>query len=225
MPAQAVFSTPPLILFDTLRILAGIACLVLVCITPYAVQQREMKWSQRVRFIGSAALSVALISSYIQNLGTLPPVPWRTLLGGVGAIAIAVGSIFYVKERDEPQDPVIRNTDRLENVNAAFVIANDEGRIITASGMCQTVIGWQPSALIGRPLATLIPVRYLDAHFAGMQRMADTGETRIAGIEQSMSVMTRERVERPIRLVVLPLPQQEPEDTHRYLGIMMRPQE
>ena len=226
-PYPELFSTPSLIFFDSLRIVAGLACLVMVVTAPYAIYRDGMNWHQKLRFIGAAGLAVALIASYISTLGTNPQVPWRSLVAAVSVIMTSIGYVAYVRQRqsEQPMEPPTRNVDRMENVNAAFIIADENGRIITASGMTNQVIGWNSTALIGRPLATLVPPRYIDSHFAGMDRMAQTGEARISGVEQSMSVMTRDRVERPIRLFVLPLPQIEPADSHRYLGIMMRPPE
>lgn len=91
-----MFGTPELILFDSLRIVAGLASLGVIALTPYALTRHRMDWSQKTRFVGLAMLSAAIVGAYLEALGTVPAAWWRTALICAGAVFGLVGLVGFV---------------------------------------------------------------------------------------------------------------------------------
>lgn len=67
----------------------------------------------------------------------------------------------------------------LQRVSVATVVADDDNRIIFINEAAGELLGWEPSALIGRRLTVLIPPELREAHLAGFSRLQVTGEPRI----------------------------------------------
>jgi len=63
-------------------------------------------------------------------------------------------------------------------------------------------IAWDKEMLVGRPLDTLIPDRFLRAHHEGFKRFRESGETRVAGRTISVPVLGADGKEHPVRLTV-----------------------
>ena len=216
------FGSPELILFDSARLIGMVGAMIVAAVTPYALARHQMGWSQKIRFLSGLLLSVALVSSYWSNLGELPTSGWRTLTIVVSIVCMAIGYIAYLRQQPMmTPEPEIRNIDRMGNIPAVFIAADDLGRIITVSGQTQDIIGWEDTSLIGRPIATIIPPSYLDRHFAGMDRLARTGQSDIFGKTIEVNALTRLGNEMPVNLTVLELPKAEPNGPRRFLGIIL----
>ena len=91
-----MFSTPGLIVWDTLRIIAAVGGLAVVGMTPFALAKPRMTWDQRIRFIGSAMLGAAVIGAYLYQLGTYPEQWWRTILVVLGIVFGAIGLAHFL---------------------------------------------------------------------------------------------------------------------------------
>ena len=62
------------------------------------------------------------------------------------------------------------------NAGECFVVADDAGRIVFANPAVERVFGYDPEALVGRPVRSLIPSRFRPAHRAGFRAYLDSGE-------------------------------------------------
>jgi len=94
-----MFSTPALVLWDSLRILAAVAALFVVGVTPF-ILLRTLSWHQRIRFVASAIVAAAIVGGYLQSLGTVPDQwGWRTVLITLGMIGFAVGCLAYLQDQ------------------------------------------------------------------------------------------------------------------------------
>lgn len=92
-----MFSTPELIVWDGLRLVAALASLVVSLTTPWIVMGRAMTWHQRLRFIGAALVGAAIVSAYLQALGTVPRTYWHTVAISIGMVMLAIGWVTYLR--------------------------------------------------------------------------------------------------------------------------------
>lgn len=100
-----MFATPYLVVFDSLRLIAGIAAIALIGCTPFALTRPHLRWHQRLRFIGSALVSFAIVGAYLQALGTQPTQWWRTVAITIGVIAGLVGMIAFFRDQNDRVPP------------------------------------------------------------------------------------------------------------------------
>lgn len=213
-----MFGTPALIWPDTLRIVAALASIVTVAITPYVlIKGRNFGWPRQLRIAGAALVGLSITGGYLATLGAPVPSLWRLVLITMGAIAQAVGLVAFVaRERYRTDEqPTARPVDLLAHIPVALIVADSQSRMLSVAGDTQAVIGWTPGELKGRPLAAIIPSRYVPKHLAAIDRLVATGETSVAGKLLPLYAIDRLRQERPVTLMVLPLP------GSRFLGVLM----
>ena len=85
-----------IVLWDVLRIVAAVAALVVLAVTPFAVIRTPLVWHQKARFIGLAMLGPPVIGGYLTQLGTVPDQGgWRTVLIATGLVVAAAGMVGY----------------------------------------------------------------------------------------------------------------------------------
>jgi len=68
--------------------------------------------------------------------------------------------------------------------NTAFdgiIIADSGDRIIDCNDSAARIFGYPRAALIGKPVSTIMPERYREAHGEGLKRFLETGESRAQG--------------------------------------------
>lgn len=61
---------------------------------------------------------------------------------------------------------------------APLIFANSDGYITGISDAFREAYGWDAADLVGRPLTTIIPPRFHDAHHLGFARFLTTGQQR-----------------------------------------------
>lgn len=212
------------ILYDSLRLVSILASLVIAALLPYVLLKRKINLGHQVRFISSALLAVGFTVSNIIRFGEPPTIPATFIIISFGVIGLSIGHVCYLREAPAvaPDDvPEFKYIDRMANIPAALIIADQHGRIVTASGMTEYVIGWTVTSLVGRPLGTIIPEQFRSGHYAGMDRVVNGGPDKVSGKVQHVSVCTSQGEERPIQLMVLPLERLAPGDARRFLGIIL----
>lgn len=211
-PQVRLLSNP----WDAVRWVSVAACLA-VAATTVATIIHPMLWHQRARIVGAAMLAVGIIAANLTSLGTTPPQWWRTLLITAGVVLLAVGMVALARHQrhtEPPPPPTVRTVDRLGGVPAAVVVADATSRIVAAAGQPSALLGWTADQLTGRPLASIIPDQYRADHFTGLQRLATTGETRVAWQRLELAATHRDHREVPVNLLVAPLP------GGRFLGVL-----
>ena len=82
----------------------------------------------------------------------------------------------------------------------AIVTADAEGRIVSWNPAAERTFGYSADEIIGSPLDDLVPKRFRAAHRQGLQRVVDTGKTRIIGKTVEVFGLHKNGDEFPIEL-------------------------
>ncbi|HKP32784.1 MAG TPA: ATP-binding protein [Chitinophagaceae bacterium] len=74
----------------------------------------------------------------------------------------------------------------------AIIVINQESIIQLWNPMAEQIFGWKMEEVVGSSIAdTIIPAEYHSAHFAGMKRLLQTGESHI--LNRTVEVMARNK--------------------------------
>lgn len=195
-------------LYDALRIVAAISAILLIAASPWVVLRSGQHWTMRARIIGSALVCVGLAAAYLATLGQPTAAPWRLTIIAAGVFTQAVGAgvyLWHLRRGVDVLQPPVRTVDMLSHLPVAVIVADKESRILTVAGNSAAVLGWTPSELRGRPLATIIPPRYVAKHLSGIERYNQTGDVTIAGKLLPLYALDKDRAERPVTLNVQPI--------------------
>jgi PAS domain S-box-containing protein len=82
----------------------------------------------------------------------------------------------------------------------AIVSADGRGNIVAWNRGAERIFGYREGEVLGRPLATLMPERYREAHRTGLARASATGETRIIGRTVEFPGLHKDGTEFPLEL-------------------------
>ncbi|GAB2508296.1 diguanylate cyclase domain-containing protein [Lysobacter humi (ex Lee et al. 2017)] len=89
----------------------------------------------------------------------------------------------------------------LEQANDAFIMVDEDGRVVEWNRAARTIFGFTRSQAIGRLLTDLIiPEAQHAAHTRGMRRYLETGETSVVGRRVEMLACTRDGREIPVEM-------------------------
>lgn len=111
------------------------------------------------------------ISAYLPAaLGDIPAADLESLILDV----ISSNRAKHDSERDS-----VRLRALLANMSDAIVTVDTEGIIRDANAGLETVLGYPPEAVEGRPLTVLIPPDLVDAHLDAFERYRRTGEQQL----------------------------------------------
>lgn len=91
---------------------------------------------------------------------------------------------------------LVREADR------GVVAADDANRIVAISRPLADAVGWDPAALVGRRVVTLIPPRLREAHVAGFSRHLSTGEAHVLGVPLELPVLRSDGSELLCRFMI-----------------------
>jgi diguanylate cyclase (GGDEF)-like protein/PAS domain S-box-containing protein len=91
----------------------------------------------------------------------------------------------------------------LQSAHEAFVAMDAGGFIIDWNSEAEATFGWSQEEAVGRVLAdTIIPERYREAHWHGLQRYLETGEERVLGKRIEIDALHRAGYEFPVELTI-----------------------
>jgi sigma-B regulation protein RsbU (phosphoserine phosphatase) len=94
----------------------------------------------------------------------------------------------------------------IQNALDAIILMNANELITDWNPQAERVFGWARNEALGLSLAeTIIPPRYRQAHYLGLQRFLKTGEGAIINKRVELSALHRDGHEFPIELTVSPL--------------------
>src|SRR5215470_9991399 len=83
-----------------------------------------------------------------------------------------------------------------------YVLASDDGKIVYANRAIERMLGWDPVALVGKPLTTIMPPAYHAKHLEGFAHYLETGEKRVMGIAVGAEALSQDGKKVPINLYV-----------------------
>src|SRR6266545_2612729 len=89
-----------------------------------------------------------------------------------------------------------------DTANDAIVSADDQGRIIYLNRGAERMFGYAREDAAGRPLTTLMPERFHEAHRTGFGRFLSTGRSLILGKTLELTAVNRAGHEFPIELSI-----------------------
>ncbi|MBF0248884.1 MAG: PAS domain S-box protein, partial [Alphaproteobacteria bacterium] len=88
-----------------------------------------------------------------------------------------------------------------QSAQDAIITVDRAGRIVQWNHGAQSLFGYDDADIVGKPVTTLIPERYRDAHAAGFERVMAGGERRLlAPVE--VEVVGGDGVEFPVELTI-----------------------
>lgn len=134
------------------------------------------------------------------------------LLGIVGQIGGSVGQFLQRKRAaDEVAGHRARKAAMLDSALDAVVSIDHRGIILEWSPAATDTFGWTAEEARGRSLAdTIIPLRFREAHAAGMAAHLTTGQTNILGRTVELVAIRKDGVEIPVDVGITRLPDVEP---------------
>jgi PAS domain S-box-containing protein len=69
----------------------------------------------------------------------------------------------------------------LQQTSVPVVVVDHRGLITQVNPRFEEVFGWQRSEILGKPLTTIIPKTFRDAHHVGFSRFLGTGQPTLLG--------------------------------------------
>ncbi|MFE5209487.1 SpoIIE family protein phosphatase [Streptomyces sp. NPDC056600] len=96
-----------------------------------------------------------------------------------------------------PFDPV-----QVRDSRTPTVAADEENRIVAVNAAAAGMLGWEPDALVGRRLLTIIPEHLRQRHKEAFTSLLFTGRARILGRSVPLPALHRDGRQVPIRLVI-----------------------
>jgi adenylate cyclase len=94
-----------------------------------------------------------------------------------------------------------QNLEAIINAAAdAIITADHHGRIAAWNPAAERLFGHTAEQAIGESVTLIVPERFRDAHWAGLQRVVETGETHIIGTTVDVFGLRRDGTEFPLAL-------------------------
>jgi len=88
----------------------------------------------------------------------------------------------------------------VETATDAIVTGDSDGNVVFWNESAERIFGYPADAILGRPVADLMPERFREAHREGLRRIQSTGETRLIGKTVEMTGLRRDGNEFPVEL-------------------------
>jgi PAS domain S-box-containing protein len=88
----------------------------------------------------------------------------------------------------------------VESATDAIVLADHRGHIVSLNNAAQRFFGYRADEMLGKPLTLLMPVRYRMAHQQGLERLRNTGESRVIGRTVELHGLRKDGSEFPLAL-------------------------
>ncbi|MPY95197.1 MAG: PAS domain S-box protein [Acidimicrobiia bacterium] len=121
----------------------------------------------------------------------------------VEKVASELGELL---ERRALHDQIRLSEERFRSVaNSAvdaIMSADAEGRILTWNQGAEQMFGWRADEVVGQPLTVIVPERFRAAHRQGVERVATTGHSTLAGQVIELAAIRKDGGEMPIELSI-----------------------
>lgn len=115
-----------------------------------------------------------------------------------------------ITNRKEAEKQLKESKDRfrqiLDTAQEAFVAMNAAGEISSWNRAAEQTFGWPSEKAVGRPLAdVIVPARYREAHWLGLQKFMKTGKGPIMNKRIELMALHRDGHEFPVEMTVTPV--------------------
>jgi two-component system, chemotaxis family, CheB/CheR fusion protein len=134
--------------------------------------------------------------------------PDEELLRTVTAIGHQIGQYLERQWSAEAlAESELRKSAILETALDAIVTIDGASRVVEFNPAAEATFGYQREDAIGKSMPELIiPPRYRDAHYAGLQRYLETGKTHMLGQRVELSAVRSDGSEFPVELAITRVP-------------------
>lgn len=109
-----------------------------------------------------------------------------------------------IGERERAEEALraseVRFRSVVQSATDAIILADSQGRIIAWNQGAHAIFGYTEAEILGKPLLTLLPARYRDAHQQGIDRLLSTGEARLMGKTPEFHGLRRDGSEFPLEI-------------------------
>jgi PAS domain S-box-containing protein len=115
-----------------------------------------------------------------------------------------------ITNRKEAERQLKESKDRfreiLDTAQEAFVAMNSAGEITSWNRAAEQTFGWRAEKALGRPLAeVIVPERYREAHWKGLEKFLKTGKGPIMNKRIELMALHHDGHEFPIEMTVTPV--------------------
>jgi PAS domain S-box-containing protein len=115
-----------------------------------------------------------------------------------------------ITNRKEAERQLVESKDRfrqiLDTAQEAFIAMNAAGEITAWNRAAEQTFGWPAEKALGRPLAeVIVPERYREAHWRGLQKFMKTGKGPIMNKRIELMALHKDGHELPVEMTVAPV--------------------
>ena len=151
---------------------------------------------------------VACLSLYASEEHAFDPDTQRLLMDMVANIDFALDLFAVQQERTQYQKSLLASEQRarqvMENALDAIINMDTGGFIIEWNKAAERIFGYKRSDALGRSLAeVIVPEVYREAHNKGLQRLQNSGESKMLGRSIEITAMRSNGAEFPVELTII----------------------
>lgn len=124
------------------------------------------------------------------------------MIGMVGMMCLWLERKEDAQQRTEASRQQYEITLRavVQSAADAIVLADGEGRILSWNKAATTVFGYREREVLGKPLTMLMPEQYRAAHQRGLDRVRETGQSKLIGHTVELKGLRKDGTEFPLEL-------------------------
>ncbi|MCI0395441.1 MAG: GAF domain-containing protein [Chloroflexi bacterium] len=127
--------------------------------------------------------------------------PDENLLAVMGQIGTQLGRVVERQQAEKAlRESEMKFRSLVQSANAAIVIADGDGRIVSWNPGAQNLFGYLEEEIVDKPLVILMPERYRQPYQQGFARLKQTGKSRLLGKTIEMHGLRQDGTEFPLEL-------------------------
>lgn len=120
-----------------------------------------------------------------------------TLRRAIGTHTLATEAAGAVHALTESED---RFRSVVQSASDAIIVADNHGYIVSWNKAVSRLFLYESTEIVGKPLTTIMPMRYREAHEMGMERLQTTGRSKVIGHVVQLHGLKKDGTEFPIEL-------------------------
>lgn len=179
--------------------------------TGKVVYENNFAGSEWVKFMpeGHAALDNVMFAPLVAEEQTIGLLGLANKPGGFheddARMARAFGELASIALLNSRTLEFLENSEKrlrsvVETAADAIITADSQGNIVFWNEGPQKVFGYSAEELLGKPLTTIMPERFHEAHRKALARVVSTGETKLIGKTVEIAALRKDGSEFPVEL-------------------------